>query len=331
MVGLGWRSATVLLFGAVLLALGGCGGGAAATAPTVAPPMRPQLPNPALALPEGADWLLIAEPNEVMANPALRRIVDTLMPERRLTAWSQRYRVDPAKIHAVAIGGYPGGVLMIARGGVEPRRVVDATAEAIEVTETIATQPHPVSVGLIGSARVSVAAVDDQTVVVGEGAPEGWGVVFAYLGGDSTALTPALQRATFAAAADAQHPTVTLHLLAPLSLPMDSPLGLVFAGQQQLTATLTSPDPARLEVGIALSGAFPDTIEANLRTLIAALAQEPLGAALGLGTLGDSLRVDAAADSVTIRGSVSTDRVVLGLQALFGVQLWELFDARRDE
>jgi hypothetical protein len=140
----------------------------------------------------------------------------------------------------------------------------------------------------------------------------------------------AIRRAAFAAVPEAQAAPLTLHLLAPLALPMDSPLGVVFAQQQQLTACLSSNDPARLDFWIALRGAFPDTVEANLHALVAALAEQPLGAALGLGTIGDTLRVHAEADTVTIQGAVATDRVVLGLQTLFGVQLWELLDARPD-
>jgi hypothetical protein len=199
----------------------------------------------------------------------------------------------------------------------------------MEVDETTTDQPRPLTIGLIGSDRYLFAAVEAEDLVMGVGAPESWNVLFRYLDGESpTPPEASLAHATQRRAAAAQEAPLTLYLLAPLGLPTDASVGQVLAGQQQLAATLTSVDPAQVEVWVALSGEFPDTIEDNLRALFRAVAAEPLGAALGLAAGLNSLRVEAVEGVVTIRVSLPTDRVVLGLETLFGVELWKLMEGR---
>jgi len=319
-----------VLFGILLHVTTACGGGPRAPAPVGVPasPAPPALPSPALALPTGAQWLLFAEPQRVLTNPALRRIFDTLMPERRLTAWSERFAIDPTKVQDVAVGGYADGQLLVAHGGLDAPRIVGAADVAMDLNETTTDRPRPLTIGLIGSSRYMVAAVADDSLVVGEGAPTAWNAMFAYLNGD-TAAPPeaALAHATHRSAAEDQQPSLTFHMLAPLELPLDTPIGVVLAGERQLSATMTSTDPARVDIWVALSGEFPDTIEDNLRSLVAALAAEPLGAALGLAGAMQSLRVERTAGTVTLHASLPTNRVVLGLETLFGADLWKLIDA----
>lgn len=322
-----------LILGVSLQSVLGCGGAARTRArvDAVTSHGRPELPPPALALPTGAHWLLIAEPRRVLSNPALRRIFDTLLPERRVAAWSERYALDPTQVEELAVGGYRDGQLMVARGGVHPRAVVDAAARAMEVNETTTDRPRPLAVGLIGPSRYLVAAVGEDSLVVAEGSPRSWNVLFDYLDGDSTApLASALEHASHRQAASSRQAPLTLHMLAPLALPMDTPIGMVLAGQEQLAATLTSTEPAHVDLWIALSGEFPTTIEENLRAFVRALATEPLGAALGLAAAVDSLSVNRRGRVVTIQATLPTDRLVIGLETLFGVDLRKLLERPED-
>lgn len=287
----------------------------------------PELPEPALALPEGARWILLVEPKQVFGNPGLRRLIDVLMPERRLAAWSSRYAIDPSTVERVAVGSYTGGQLLVARGGLDAEPVLKAAAAEMDATETISDPPRPRVVGLIGTDRYSLAAVGQDGLVLGEGAPESWSVLMRFLDGHSTDMpAPSVTRSVHREPAEAEHSSLVLHILEPLGLPLETPIGLVFAGQQQLSATLTSTDPARLELWIALSGEFPDTIEANLQTLARSIALEPLGTALGIADALPTLRIERQQNIVTVRATLTTDRVIRGLDALFGADLWRLME-----
>lgn len=315
------------LLAAMVLSAVACGGAAGRATPTLsAGPSLPALPDPALALPDGARWILVADLKRAFADPALGRLLDVLLPERRLTEWSSRYGVDPRSVHRVAIGAYPGGPLLVARGGFNAAQAVAKTAVAMELTETISEPPRARVVGLIGAERYLVAAVAEDGVVLGESAPEGWTSLLRYLDGKSPEPPSGLARAAHYHEASVQGAPFTLYMVEPLALPLDTPIGLMLAGQQQLSVTLTSAEPERIALWVVLSGEFPETIEENLRTFVGSLALEPLGAALGIGESLTSLRIDRQTDRVLIRVSLPTDRVVRGLETLFGADIWHLLE-----
>jgi hypothetical protein len=166
-------------------------------------------------------------------------------------------------------------------------------------------------------------------LVLGEGAPESWGRLLRYLDGDSSAVvTPGLAGARLRDLAEAQAAPLALHVLAPPDLPTDTGVGVILAGTEQMALTLTPDGDSRVSLWLSLHGRFPSTIEDNLRSLAASLADEPLGAALGIAEAIPSLRVTLGEDQQTVTAELklSTSRVVRGLELLFGADLWRLLE-----
>lgn len=317
--------ATLLCVGVLALLPLGCG----ASSPHVessahSTAVVSRLPRPALAIPKGARWLVLAEPRRLLETPALRRVFDVLMPPERLAKWSERYVIDPTTVDAAALAGYPSGELLVAHGEFDAANVVRASTDAMDATETASEEPRPLGIGLIGEGRYLLAGEGDS-LVVGHGAPEGWTALFRYLDGATDDPGSALSDAIHRDLAATQQAPLVFHMLEPLGLPLETPIGLVLAGEQQVSVTLSSSDPDQLSVWVALSGEFPDTIEDNLRAFIGALAHEPLGEALGLAAAFETLRVQRADGLVTLYAVLPTERVVRGLRTLFAVDLRDLF------
>ncbi len=275
--------------------------------------------------------MLLAEPSRALSNPALRRAFDVLVPERRRLAWTSRYALDPTTVEQLAIGAYADGVLLVARGPLSGSKVVSATVSAMDAVETSSEPPRPRVVGLIGSERYLLAAAAEDTLVLGQGAPATWHALMRFVDGLSHVLPPpALNDAALRQPADAVGAPIVLHLLEPLALPLDTPVGVVLAGQTQLSLALSSTDPESIDVWLALAGEFPDTIEDNLRAVVTSLAAEPLGAALGIANALPSLRIEREHRTVVLRLQLPTERLVQGLETLFGAELWHLLQAPND-
>lgn len=314
----------------LLVCLAACGGSTAEGPPASSHSVAlPTLAAPALALPEGARWLLLTEPSRVLASPALRRAFDVLVPERRRLAWAKRFALDPTNVAQLSVAEYADGVLLVARGALNAPQVVTATEAAMDAVETSSQPPRPRVVGLIGSDRYLLAAAAEDTLVLGQGAPNNWHGLMRFLDGVSPTPpgSPALHQARLHQATEAEDAPFVLHLLQPLALPLDTAVGVVLAGQQQLSLALSSTDPASIDVWLAMSGEFPETIEDNLRALAASLAAEPLGAALGLTAALSTLRIERDAGVIVLRLQLPTERVIQGLETLFGAELWHLLQA----
>lgn len=272
---------------------------------------------------------MVAEPRRAFADPNFGRLLAVLFPERRLDSWKERYAIDLRRVGKLAVGAYDDGSLLVARGGFDADRVVRAAVEAMDLTETVATTPHERAVGLIGGQRYLLASVPHDGLVLGEDAPESWGRLLRYLDGDPSAVvTPALAGARLRDLAEAQAAPLALHVLAPLDLPADTGVGVILAGTEQIALTLTPDGDSRVSLWLSLHGTFPSTIEDNLRRLAESLATEPLGAALGIGEAIPSLRIRVHDNQQTVTAdlTLTTARVVRGLELLFGADLWRLLE-----
>jgi len=311
------------------MAASGCGSSSSQVAPQGASRQLPDLGDPAAALPDGAQWIVVAEPRRAFADPNFGRLLAVLFPERRLDGWKQRYAIDLRQVSKLAVGAYGDGSLLVARGGFDATKVVRAAVEAMDLTETVATTPHHRAVGLIGGQRYLVASAAHDGLVLGEGAPESWGRLLRYLGGDPSAVvTPSLAGAPLRDLAEAQAAPLALHVLAPLDLPADTGVGVILAETEQMALTLTPDGDSQVSLWLSLRGRFPSTIEDNLRSLAESLADEPLGAALGIGEAIPSLRVSLHDDQQTVTAelTLTTSRLVRGLELLFGADLWRLLE-----
>lgn len=310
-------------------ATAGCGSSSSQVTPQSASPQLPELGDPAAALPDGAQWVVVAEPRRAFADPNFGRLLAVLLPERRLDSWKERYAIDLRRVDKLAVGAYEDGSLLVARGGFDAGEVVRAAVEAMDLTETVATTPHERAAGLIGGRRYLLASAAQDGLVLGEGAPESWGRLLRYLDGDPSAVvTPGLAGAPLRELAEAQAAPLALHVLAPLDLPGDAGVGVILAGTEQIALTLAPDGDSRVSLWLSLHGRFPTTIEDNLRRLAESLAQEPLGAALGIGEAIPSLRVSLHDNQQTVTAelSLTTARLARGLELLFGADLWRLIE-----
>lgn len=274
-------------------------------------------------LPANSDFVVVAAPVELMAQPALAAVVLGLISPERFDAFRAHNGIDPRTLEALAYAEYqddagrPLGTVLAIRGRFNARVAVGEMAHRMIPVESESDEPYFRRSGVYAGARRDAIAIDQHTLVLVSGAPrlaaEALDIASARaLTGDGDALLAALSA-----------PVVVL-LPQPLGLPLGSDLALVMARERALAVAVAGVGPDRVTVRAEARGEFPPGIEDNLRTLVSAIAGTDLGHQLGMPELETSLEVALTPSGVFASGEVSSETLVRGLRALLVAEIPEI-------
>lgn len=275
-----------------------------------------------LYLPEGAHFVVIARPDELMGSPGTRSVIDALVPSERFDAFRAFNGIDPRTLTGLAYGEYSDeagrslGTVLAIRGPFHARVAVGEMAHRMMPVESESDEPYYRRAGIYGSARRDAIALDDHTLLLITGQPS--------LSRGALALTEprALEGDGAALLASLDAPLVVLWPR-PLGLPPGTDLALIFARERALGVSFADA-PAGIALTAEARGEFPPGIEDNIRALFASLARSDMGHHLGMTELERTLQVALTAHGVRAAGDLSSATLARGLRDLLMAELPEI-------
>ncbi len=320
-------SCTVALAAALLVA---CGGDGERSARTDTPrPTSPAIGPLPFLIPEGAEVVVTARPAELMEAPATRTVVDAVFDADQRDAFARRTGVEPHEVEELVVAEYEDGFAIIARGPWSARDVVLATESRMSSVEVRADAPFVRRMGFLGAERRDVTAIADHVVLFTSALPDVTATILSrvrngrFPQGHAALATPDL-RALVERHASAP---LALYVPAPLALPPELGIGMLLARQRALAAVATPAGPPDVAIGVQLVGEFPSTAQENFETLITSVAEQDLGAALGMREALPTLTVRVGENSVLMGLELRAESLSLGLRTLFGGEIAELLEA----
>lgn len=294
---------------AACLVLAACG----AAPPTGAAPTPPPLSD---FLPAGASLVVLAEPVELMAEPALRRVVEALFAPERLDAFQAYNGIDPRRLEGLAWAEYETGTVVAIRGPFHAEVAVAEMAHRMMPVESESDEPFYRRAGIYAGQRRDAIAIDEHTLVLVTGAPVLAGRALA------SGAPRALDEDGQAVVAALPAPFVVLWPR-PLAFPPDTGVGLLFARERALGVALTGEGEG-VRVEAEARGEFPPGVEDNLQALFGSLARSDLGHQLGMLEAEGSFSVEATSHGVRASAQLSSSTLARGLRALLIAELAEI-------
>lgn len=326
----------------------GCG----ASAPPIDEPSGPEptvIQGPLAALlPGGAASVIIARPDELAREPAVRTWVDRVLTAEALERIEIRTGIHPSELTELVRADYgEGRVLWLVRGAHDPEALVRAAEMRMSTVDEAAEEPLRRS-GFIGTRRRTWAVLAGDSLLVAGGHAEA--EVAAILGAARRAERP---RSAVAGAPEDQawvvdglpQPTTGGYFLAntnalyqahraspflllmpeSLGLPIETGIGMLLARQEQLAATL-DPEGDDLRLKVTLTGEFPPGAEGNFRQLFGNVAGSDLGHALGLSAARDTFSVQEQEGAIRAEVRWPSSGLVRGMELLVAEEPWALIE-----
>lgn len=332
---------------AALLAIG-CG----ASTPPVEEPSEPEptvIAGPLAALlPGGALSVVIARPDELAEEPAVRIWSELVLTDEALERIEVRTGIHPSELSELVRADYgEGRVVWLVRGAGDPEALVRAAEMRMNTVAERGEEPLR-RTGFIGTRRRTWAALADDSLLVAGGHLEA--EVAAILDAAARARQPG--RSIVGAPEDLDwavdglpQPTTGGYLLAntmalyqahrqspflllmpsPLDLPRDTGVGMLLARQDQLAATI-EPEGELLKLGVTLTGEFPPGAQSNFEQLFVSIAGSDLGHVLGLTDARESFSIDVVDETIQAEVRWPASGLARGVELLGTDDPWALIE-----
>lgn len=275
-------------------------------------------------LPSDADVVVLARPDQLVREPASRRVISSFATDDRLEQYRQHTGIDPRTLTELVWASTPEGQLLIVRGPFHaPLAVAEMGARMLPL-ESSADAPFLRRAGHYQGARRDLIALSDHVLVAVSGTPALTQAVMDRVRGDDA--TPPLIARPELASVLAEHVGAPVVLIAPqpLGLPPGSGIALLLARERLLVATIAPSGPDELSLAADLRGEFPPGADGNFRQLVESLAETDLGGALGMRDVQRTLSAQAEDGRVLLRARVPAAAVAGGLRVLFDAEISEL-------
>jgi hypothetical protein len=234
--------------------------------------------------------------------------------------------VDPLAVEEVVFFEVPpSGYVLMARGPFAAESVVESAGKRIAVPDVSTDQPLLRREGLRGDGRYAYAALDTHAILAAKDAPPE--LVAQILERREDLKSPRAFDAPDARALEidfASSPLVLFQLV-PLTFEPGTAIGLLFARERALALSLR-PTTHTLAFVVDLRGEFPPGAEHNFRNLVRSMGQAPLGSALGLARVAETMGVRLDERGVLLTASMDVHELLAALKLLFVEEMRELFD-----
>lgn len=280
-------------------------------------------------VPPGPTWILQARPRILAEQEGARALWRSLVPEDRERAFAARTGVDPLQVdELVAFELPPDGYVLLARGPFAAVEVVKRAGERLALSDVVSDAPIVRREGLKGEGRWAYAALSDHAVLASKNAPPE--LLAQLLARRADKQSPSAAEGPDARALLAEHAANPLLVLAPKPLAFEPGTGvaLLFARERALAA-IARPTHTSLAVGIDLRGEFPPGAERNFRAMAQSLASAPLGRALGLMRVPETMTVRVDGQGAFITFALEVDELLAGVRLLFFDDMRQIFSSLR--
>jgi hypothetical protein len=284
-------------------------------------------------VPEGARWVIVARPAELVRAPAARRVIAAIVPDERLERYRQHTGIDVRQLEGLVwaeldLGEAGEGTLLAIRGPFSAPLAVAEMGHRMLPIESSSEEPWVRRVGYLGGARRDLVAIGENVLLAILGPPSVAARILERARGVDTApsalAVPGI-RSLYAAHAAAP---LVLVVPRPLELP-PSGIGLLLARERALAASVVPSSEDELAFSVDFRGEFPPGAGANFRAFVESLAESDLGVAIGIRDALGSLTVQVEDERAVLEATVPAAVMAAGLRVLFGAEIAELVDPPR--
>ena len=279
--------------------------------------------------------VLVLRPSELLANQATRPLVDAIAPLAWRRALGDRTGVYAEDVSELVLCRWEDGAWWALVRVAHAADVVRAATPRMAPVEVATDEPFVRRIGYLADQRFELVALSSQLLLVAQGRP-----------GDVVALLHAL-RDPRATAASEPRPLLRaetsswLALPQPLSLPPDTPIGLLLSRQTGLRVEVASgthrddtpeaPNNSEatsrgesLHLSVHLEGEFPTGAEDNFRALLTSLAETDLGRVLGLPDALPTLQIARRQSGIELDADFEATTLSRGVHLLFRAEIVEI-------
>lgn len=276
-------------------------------------------------LPDGAHFVVVAQPDALMDAPATASVIAALIPSERFDTFRAHNGIDPRTLTELAYGEYRDaagaslGTVLAVRGPFNARVAVGEMAHRMIPVESESDEPYYRRGGIYAGLRRDAIAIDEHTLVLVTGSP--------VLASRSLAIAQprSLEGDAGAIAANLAAGAPLLVLWPqPLNLPLGTDLALILARERALGVALSGDGDGRVALVAEARGEFPPGIEDNLRALAQSLSYSDMGHRLGMAELEGTLEVHVTPHGVRASGALSAATLAEGLRALLVAEIAEI-------
>ncbi len=324
------RSAAIALLMVGAASAVGCGGATVRPSPMVAPGPPPLGPLVSL-VPEGARFVIVAHPAELFASQAALHVVDALVLPGSLARFAEHTGVDPRTLSEAVYAEYDDGAsLLLVRGPLDARLVVEEAGARMSIVESLADEPIVRRAGFLTDERRELAALAPDLVVITGGPAVGPLAALLACVTSPTRRCSSSFRGRDAAALVAAYGGAPLVVYAPDGLTLPDGFGTtsLLAGTRALAVAIVPRGGDALDVELQLRGRFPAGAEENFRTLVLNLGASDLGAMVGLRLAAERVTTRRDADRMLLETTLDVAPLVHGLQVLFAGEIRDLLELR---
>lgn len=319
------------------LALAGCSGSRPKAQPASAPetalhhgPITDFVPA------AGLRWMLVARPKELWSNQVLRRGVEKLFPNDRLTIFTQQSGIDLRQLGAGCVAGFDIGTLYLA----ETTDAVDRAKRAFLArlaSEPLTKHPGPGVThitGIIGLTPESFVGLEGRLVGVSVKDPTLTKIVGAFALGKLKKSPAALDGAALrelpkSLAVD----PLQFYVPGPFTEEWAKGAGGLLGRSIAvgISARLVNREAAAtlLDVQAILIGDYGENASETIQRALATfqeLTQSGLGRVLSLRDESVAPEILATRERVTLRVRLPLERLLDGLYAAVAANVWEMLD-----
>lgn len=288
-------------------------------------------------VPSDVREVLVLRPSELLANQATRPLVDAIAPLAWRRALGDRTGVYAEDVSELVLCRWEDGAWWALARVAHAADVVRAATPRMAPVEVATDEPFVRRIGYLADQRFELVALSSRLLLVAQGRP-----------GDVVALLHAL-RDPRAMVAPEPRPLLRaeapswLALPQPLSLPPDTPIGLLLSRQTGLRIEVASatgrddaaapeaasnsegtPSGESLHVSVHLEGEFPTGAEENFRALLTSLAETDLGRVLGLPGALPTLQIARRRDGIELDADFAATTLSRGVHLLFRAEIAEI-------
>lgn len=242
------------------------------------------------------------------------------------------FGLRPSEVEEVVVAIYPSGSddqdapprwLVLLRAVMPLRDHALALSSRLNTVDFERDEPFLRRIGHLGTEHREFGLLDDRSAAYGPPAPL-MARVFAGPNGPLRVTSESSANARAEAPAGNQAQNIVLlrwFELAPIRLPLDSPLGLVLAQEEHLEAHLSVPareNVTMLDAKMNLFGEFPETAADNLQNFLLAAHAAPIGRLLLPGVeLADKLTIEQQDELLQIELQLPIEALTRGAARAF--------------
>lgn len=282
--------------------------------------------------------MITARPVEALRKPAIRQVVDAVLPPPVVEAYAVRTGVNPYQIEEAVLARYGDGFVLLVRGPLDaPFAVREAGARMLGVDVQV-DAPFVRRGGWIGDTRQELVALAQDVLLVARNVSQPLADLLAGVqrrrtssrgparsGGAEDVPQPALAGTDVARLAqEHRHEHLVLYAPSPPRLPPGLGTSVLLAGERALAVAVGVVGRDELSVEVDLRGSFPENAGQSFRALVESVAESDLGGALGLREGARTLSIRSDVQGVDLRMTIPASTLAAGLRALFFADLREM-------